>query len=156
MPTDVKTYDPALVQVTIGGAIITGYEPGTFIQIVRTVNNFDFTVSPDGKEGVRTKRNDRSALFTFTLRQTAEDNLVLSNLANRDEAQSDGVVPIQVIDLANNGETIYEAAKAWIEKPADATFAETAQGRPWQIRIAELPMRTAGTPTTAALTATLT
>lgn len=154
MAVDVKTYDPAQTQVVIGGVILTGYEPGTFITISRNVNNYDYSVSPDGVEGVRAKRNDRSALLTFVMRQTSTSNLVLTNLANRDEVDSDGVVPAQVTDL-NNQDTQYISGKAWIEKPADAVYAETAQGRSWAIRMAEVSMNHGGNPATAALQGTL-
>lgn len=154
MATDVKTYDPAQVQVSIGGSIITGFEPGTFITIVRSVNNFDWTVGADGKEGIRSKRNDRSALMTFTLRQTSLGSKVLANLANRDEKSSDGVVPISVVELGTD--TRFLSAKGWIEKPADASYAETPQPRAWMIRLAEVPMEHAGNPSVTALTGTLT
>lgn len=152
--TEVKTYSPAEIQVNVGGAILTGFAAGTFINITRTQNNFDSQVGPDGTELIRTKRNDRSALLTFTLSQVSTANLILSNLANRDEVDSDGVVPVQVLDLIN-GETQFISGKGWIEKPADAVFADSPQGRPWQIRVAEMPMNHAGTPGTEALQGTL-
>ncbi len=151
MATETKTYDPANVVVTVGGAILSGYEPGTFVALVREVNNFTFTVGPDGEEGVRTKSNNRSAVLTLTLRQTAASNLILSNLATRDEQDSDGVVPIAITDISNP-DTVYLTGKGWIEKPADGNFAETPQGRAWQLRMADVPMVHAGTPATAALT----
>lgn len=156
MATEVKTYDPAKVSVSVGGLLLTGFEPGTFITIVRTVNNFDYSVGPDGVDGIRTKRNDRSALLTLTLRQASVSNLPLSNMAAQDEVTADAVYPISISDLADpDGNTVYEAGKCWVEKPADVNYAETPQGRAWQLRIADLPMRTGGTPGTAALDSTL-
>ena len=114
MATRITTYDPAQIQVTVGGAILTGFEPGTFVNLTRAVNNFDYSVGPDGKEGIRAKRNDRSGMFTFTLRQASVGNLILSNLANRDEVDGDGVVPVQITDL-NNPDTQYISGAAWIE-----------------------------------------
>ncbi len=153
--TESKTYNPANIIVTVGGAILSGFEAGTFVTLVRNVNNFDWTVGPDGVEGIRTKRNDRSALLTFTLRQTAAANLLLSNLANRDEQAGDGVVPISITDTSAPA-TTYLTGKGWIEKPADANFAETPQGRAWAIRLADVPMVHGGTPATEALSASLT
>ena len=155
MPTETKTYDPAGLIVTIGGAIITGFAKGTFISLVRNVNNFDFEVSPDGEEGIRTKKNDRSGLLTLTLAQTALANFLLANLANRDEKDGDGVVPISITDELSP-DTTYLSGKGWIQKPADGTFAETPQGRNWQLQLAEVPMVHGGTPATAALAGTLT
>jgi hypothetical protein len=154
MAVDLKTYDPAQVQVSIGGAIITGYEPGTFISVARSVNNFDYSVGPDGNEGIRAKRNDRSALLTLTLRQTAAAMALLSNLANRDEVSSDGVVPVEVTEIGT--ENRITGGKGWIEKPPDVNYAETPQGRAWRIRIAEAPFELAGSPSVEALQGTLT
>ena len=155
MTTETKTYDPASINLTIGGHTLSGFEPGTFITITRTQNNFDWDIGPDGKEGIRTKRNDRSALLTFVLRQTAISNLVMSNLANRDEAEdSDGVVPVGVTD-SGSPDVNYLSAKGWVEKPADATYAETPQGRSWAFRLAEVPMVHGGTPVATALADTL-
>lgn len=155
MPTDVKTYDPAQIQLSVGGAILTGYEPGTFVTLTRNVDNFTATIGPDGKELIRTKSNDRSGLLTFTLRQSSVANLILSNLANRDEVDSDGVVPCILSDL-NNPDTEFASPKAWVQKPPDAVFADTPQGRPWQIYLAEVPMTHGGNPSTAALQGTIT
>ncbi len=156
MPTEVKTYDPAAISINIGGHLVSGFEPGSFVTLTRSVNNYDFSVGPDGKEGIRSKRNDRSALLTLVLRQTAPSNLVLSNLANKDEAaDSDGVVPVGITDILAP-DVNFLSAKGWIEKPADATYAETAQGRSWQLRLAEVPMGHGGTPATAALASTIT
>ncbi len=152
--TETKTYDPAGIVITIGGAIITGIAAGTFVQLVRNVNNYDLTIGGDGQEGIRTKRNDRSALLTLTLAHTANANKLLSNLANRDEADSDGVVPVSITDLASP-DTVYLAGKGWIEKPADAAFADTPQGRAWAVRLVSIPMSHGGTPATAALAETL-
>lgn len=151
--TDVKTYNPADVQVNIGGRIITGYEAGTFIQLERSVNNYDWSIGPDGVDGIRTKRNDRSALLTVTLRQSSVGNLVLANLANRDEVSADGVVPVQITELKTN--TRFVTAKGWIEKPPGVGYADNPQPRAWQIRLSEVPFELAGNPTVEALTGTL-
>ena len=152
--TETRTYDPALITVSIGGHQVSGFEPGTFVGLVRNADNSNFSVGPDGAEGIRTMINDRSALLTLTLRQTAPSNFVLANLANRDEVDKDGVVPISILDI-NSPDTVYMSAKGWIEKPADANYAETPQGRAWLIRLAEVPMAHGGTPSTAALQGTI-
>lgn len=155
MATEIKTYDPASVILSIGGHIVSGYESGSFIRLAREVENFTYTVGPDGKEGVRTKRNHRGGLLTLTLRQTAASNYVLSNLANRDEAGADGVVPISIADL-NSPDTEFVSAKGWIQKPPDIEYGQEAQGRAWTLMLGEVPIIQAGTPSTAALQGTLT
>ena len=156
--TQTKTYDPAGISIAIGGALITGFEPGTFLTLTRNANNFDTTLGPDGQELIRTKRNDRSALLTLTLRQTSPSNLVLANFANRDEVSGDGVAAISITDEKSGAapeDVNFSSGKCWVEKPSDAVYAETPQGRPWQIRLAEVPMNHAGIPATAVLTEAL-
>lgn len=154
MASDVKNYDPAGVAVVFGGFLITGFAKGSFIRIVRSQANFTHSVSADGREHVRNKTNDRSAMCEIMLEQTALANLVLSNAASRDEAQGDVVVPFAVTDV-NSPDTIYASGKAWIEKPADAVLAEQSQPRTWQIKLLEVPMKHAGTPGVAVLTQAL-
>jgi len=152
--TDLKTYDPKGVSLSIGGFLITGYEPGTFITLERQSNTFDFSPGPDG-EHIRTRKNDQSALMTLSLRQVAASNLVLSHLARRDESDNDGVVALILSDVAAP-ETRYAAGKAYIEKPAGAIFGDSPQHRQWIIRLVEVPMVHGGTPGTSVLAGTLT
>ena len=154
MATETKTYDPAGIAISIGGAIITGVEPGTFVTVVRSQNTWEQTIGPDGIELIRTKKNDRSALFTLTLRQSAPSNKILSNLANRDEKDSDGIVPVSITDI-NSPDTVYMTGKGYIQKPADGAYGDVPQPRVWQIFLSEVPMVHGGTPATPALTDTL-
>lgn len=151
MATELKTYDPSRVILTIGGHRVTGFAPGTFINIVRSQNNFDGQVGPDGVDYIRTKKNDRSALMTFQLQQTAGSNRVLSNLATRDEVSADGVVPCQILDELSP-DTIFVTGKAWIQKPPDGAYGDSPQPRSWQVMMVEVPMTHGGTPGTEALT----
>jgi hypothetical protein len=151
--TILKNYDPSQVVLTVGGRIMTGYGEGTFITLVRNKNNFELIVNPTGDESVRSKVNNRSGLLSFTLLQTSTSNLILSNLANRDEIEADGVVPVSIKDL--NGESEFIAARGYIEKTADAAFAATVQGRQWRLQIIEAPFVHGGTPSIGALTGTL-
>ncbi len=155
MATDLKTYDPAGIILQVGGKIISGFEPGTFISLVRTVDTWVLTIGPDGVDGIRTKSNNRSALMTMTLRQSATSNLILSNLANAGEvAGEDGlspdVVDVSITDL-NSPDVNYTTGKGWIQKPADGVFADTPQGRAWQIMMLIVPMVHGGTPGQAAV-----
>ena len=154
MPPEIKHYDPAGIAIAIGGKDITGIEPGTFVTLTRTQNNYDTTIGPDGIEIIRTKRNDRTTLFTLTLRQSAPSNRILSNLANRDEKSGDGIVPVSITDI-NSPDTVYMTGKGWIQKPADAAFGDAPQPRAWQLMLSEVPMTHGGTPAQDALTETL-
>lgn len=154
MPTDVKTYDPAAIALNVGGYLVTGFETGTFITLSRNVTNFDLKISVDGAIGERVKHNDKSALLTITLSQTSPANAVLSRLAARDEDDSSGIVPVSISDTLAP-DTEFATGKAWVEKPADAVFADDTQGRQWLIKFAEVVMFHGGTPTTEALTETL-
>lgn len=153
--TELVDYDPARWQVDIGGSILSGVAAGTFINLTRTQENYKWGgVSPDGSLSARVKTNDRSAAFTFTLHQGSPWNALISNLAARDEAQGDGVVPVTITDLLNP-EAVYFAEKAYVEKPADLVRADSIQGQAWLLRMVSVVMRHMGSNPTAALTAAL-
>jgi len=149
MATQIKTYDPAAISMSVANIIVSGFEPGTFITLTRNTNNFVTTLGPDGKELIRTKRNDRSAMLTLTLRQSSDSNLSLANLAEQDEKNADGLVEIGISDATEGAgaSAIEFSGTGWVEKPSDASFAETPQPRAWIFRLAEVSMRHAGIPT---------
>lgn len=155
MATETKSYDPAGIILIIGGIRITGYEPGTFIQLVRNVNNWESTIGPDGEDLIRTKLNDRSALLTLTLRQSALSNEVLSNWALKGEVPAeDGLSPdvtdVSITDL-NSPDLNLTTGKGWVQKPADAAYGDSPQPRAWQIYMSIVPMVMPGTPGQAAV-----
>ena len=123
-----KTYDPKQVVLIVGGRQITGFAADTFITVARNSDAFTMQVGVDG-EGTRSKSNDKSGTFTFSLMQTAKDNEYLSSLALADELDNSGVVPVMVKDV--NGSSLELAEQAYIQKMPDSEFNREATGREW-------------------------
>ncbi len=126
----VKTYDPKLVLVTIGGNPIQGYADGAFVSIVADEDAFTKVTGADGQTS-RAKSNNTSARITITLKQTSPSNDVLNSIARADEIANAGVVPIQIKDLG--GSTLFGAPDAWVAKKPDSEFSKEVGDRVWMI-----------------------
>jgi len=129
------TYDPKKVSVIVSGRQITGFADGTFINVTRDTESFTDNVGSDG-EVARTRSNDNRGSIVITLQQISDSNDFLSQLLAADELNGGGVFNVLVRDQL--GRAIYQAAEAWIQKPADSEFAREAGSREWTIRCAEL------------------
>ena len=130
-----SSFDPAQVDVIVGGATITGFASGTVIEVERDEDTFSKETGTNG-EVTRILRNNRGAKIILTLLQGSEDNLVLSNFHQIDESTGAGVVPVIIKD--NSGTTILEATSAWVLKPAKVSFGSAHESRVWTIDCAQL------------------
>lgn len=108
-----KTYDPSQVVTTVGGRIITGFAPGTFIEAERTEDAYTMTVGIDG-EGTRSKSNNKSGQIRFTLLSSSDSNDVLSGFAAADELNNGGLVPVLSKDLS--GRSLISCEQAYVKK----------------------------------------
>lgn len=130
-----KTYDPKKITLIVGGAIISGYADGTFVDTVRDTDTFTKAAGADG-EVARVKQNDKSGSITITLMQTSDSNLVLSAIAALDELSNTGVVPTLLKDLS--GTTLVTAARSWISKQPATPLGKDVQNREWVLHTDEL------------------
>lgn len=128
MAFETHTYDPAQIILNFGGRDISGFAKGTFVKIMRNEDAFKLTVGADG-ENTRSKSNNKSGRFIFTLIQGSLSNDYLSSLATADELSNGGVVAGLVKDAL--GTTIAQAAKCWSVKKPDSEFADEAGNREW-------------------------
>lgn len=124
----VRQYDPKLVTVTVGGAIITGFSDGTFINVVRNEQTWNLKVGVDG-EGTRARNNNTSGKFEIELMQSSPSNDVLSALIAADENAAAGAVPILVRDT--HGTTVASCLTAWVQKYPDVGYAKETGVRKW-------------------------
>lgn len=137
----IKTYDPKLVIITMGGVPLGGYADGTFLTVVRDEAKFTKVTGADG-ETTRAKSNNQSGTATITLLQSSASNDVLSGFAELDDLNNDGVVPFLVKDLS--GRTLVAAGEAWIEEEADDEFAKETSDREWTIALGPFQKFTGG------------
>ena len=140
-----KIYDADQVSITFGGVLIeSGYADGQFLSIEWDNPQFSDVAGTDG-EVTRSKSNDRRATITVSLMQTSDGNAQLAAIAARDrlEPNGAGVAALQVND--RNGNSLYEAAAAWISQTPNVTFDREATQRDWTIRCENLIDTTGGT-----------
>lgn len=130
-----KRYDPKKISIIIGGRQIKGLADGTFLLITRDTESFTDGVGSDG-EVARSRSNDNRGSIVITLQQISESNDYLAGLLSTDELSGDSIINVLVRDQL--GRAIYEAAEAWIQKPADSEFANESGNREWTIRCANL------------------
>lgn len=131
----VRTYDPANVQVIVGGVPMSGFADGTFISIEHDEPAFTKTVGADG-EVSRAKSNNKSATVTITLKQTSISNDILSGFGLADEASNGGVVPFMLREIGN-GTTLVFAESAWIEEWPDLGYSKNIENREWKLALAQ-------------------
>lgn len=139
-----RTYAPDLISVIIGDRPITGFADGEGVKVSRKNDSFTHVKGMTG-ESARTKSNDKSGEITLTLMQTSPDNEYLSQLALEDEIT--GQRPFNILIRDQNGNSLYEAETAWINKPADAMFGKELTNREWVIACTDIRMFSAGSNT---------
>lgn len=137
----VRTYDPKLVLVIVGGVPLSGFADGTFVAVERTSDTFSKVSGADGVLS-RAKTNDRSGTLTLTLAQTSPANDVLTGFAVADELTNEGVVPVSITDLS--GRTAIVSGFGWVKKPAKAEFGKEISNREWALDLADLNMANGG------------
>lgn len=136
-----KTYDPKKVVCIVGGAIITGYADGTFINCERNVDTFSRAVGADG-ETTRIRSNDKSGKITITLQAASDSNAIMSGFALADELSNRGVVPVLIQDTL--GTTLVTATRAWVTKVANIEQAKEMSTRAWVMETDEIVMFAGG------------
>ncbi len=137
----VVTYDPTQVIVTVDGNTLSGFVDGTFVSVERAAETFTKVVGAYG-EIARVKSADRSGTLTLTLMQSSNSNLILNALANLDEQQSTGVVPVQIKDLTTGGEVF--AAEAWIKGKPKVEWGKDMAQREWIFELASVDITPGG------------
>jgi hypothetical protein len=128
MSAKVQTYRPADVLVTYGGVPITGFDDGTFIKVTPAANNFTKKVGADG-EVARVGNADQTDTVEMTLLQTSASNDTLNTFMLADMATGAGALPLQIKD--KSGRSLHVWASAWIQKPAEVSYAKEVGNRVW-------------------------
>lgn len=130
----VTTLDPKQVFIIIGGAHITGYADGSFIEVDRDEDSFTKKTGADGLTA-RAKSNNRGASFKITLMQTSPSNDVLTAFMLADEAESNAVQPVMVKD--GFGTSLFNGI-GWVKKMPASAWAKEVGAREWIIDCAEM------------------
>lgn len=137
----IPTYNPKKVAVYFNGKILSGFAPGTFVEISRNADGFSTEVGADG-EGARVASNDFSGKVKIILQATSRSNDVMSALQVADELGNVGTGALMIKDAS--GRTVVNAAEAWIVKPADVSFGDDFGTREWVIESALIRVNVGG------------
>lgn len=118
----VKTYDPSMVSVIIGGSIIKSWDS---VKAGRTNPKWKHTEGTSG-ELTRTKNTSLLGAITLTLPQASADNAVLSAFEVSGE-----LIPCMVVD--KGGTSIHTMPEGTVIKMPDAEYGKDAGSREWVI-----------------------
>ncbi len=158
MAIEVKTYDPAEVNLWVGGFLLSGYAPGTFIQLARDVPRFSDDQGVDG-EPIRWDSRNPFSRLTVSLSQTSTSNAVLSRLAEADRYTQAGLFPIYLEEGKASGSIFqrpnYVSALAWITGQAAIGYGADPIGREWEFRMLYVYFINPGVKSTPARTDTI-
>lgn len=124
----VRNYNAKKVACIVGAVMLTGFHDGDKVSVERNEDTFTFQPDTDGG-GTRSRNNNTSGRFTFTLSQTSPVNAALSALAMLDETAGAGAVPILVKDAG--GLSSYGCETAWCVKPPTGDFTKESGPRVW-------------------------
>ena len=128
MSFDIKTFNPADVMFSLGGATIVGWNS---ISIKR--DSPPFTV----KKGIRGKHTrirsyDTSATITISLPQISDWNDVFSSIVTQDTESATGRCEIMLQDYS--GSSLFSSTQAYVVDYAETTFDSSIQARAWTIQ----------------------
>ena len=126
---NVRTFDPAEVQLIVGTTVITGFGDGTFIKITRSGDAFDKKRGAAGDVD-RINKNAFDFEVEVTLKRTAVHNATFSGLLAADQLSSSGIVILTIKD--NSGNSLFEAPQAWIKKDPDTEYADSLGNYTWK------------------------
>jgi hypothetical protein len=140
--------DPKKYTVSLAGFLISGYAPGTVIEVARDEDDWLDEAGADGEVAVMSNADERGTV-TLTLMQSSASNDILSGLAAVNKGGtiaglSVGKGSLQVKDQSPTGRMICSSETAWVMKPADVTLGNEIQTRVWKIRCAKLNMFVGG------------
>jgi hypothetical protein len=128
-------YDPRNVILMFGGALIDGYAPDTFIEIEFNSPRYATAVGATGK-GIRSKRNDKSAVIRISLLPGSPSNLAFQAAMAADDANNSGAKPLKINDLGTGRGWV--SAGAWVRQEPGASMQAEAQPQVWELETDEL------------------
>jgi Bacteriophage KPP10, Structural protein ORF10 len=132
-------YDAKLVTAFVNGVLMTNFSDGDGISISMNEDQFKLKVGNTG-EATRSKTNNLSGRFTFSLMQSSPANDFLTTQMITDLAVPTGTVyPIAVKD--NLGTSFFIAPACWLTKWPDHKNAMEAQAKVWVFETGSLSMQ---------------
>lgn len=128
-------FDPRNCILMYGGALIDDYAPDTFIEIEFNSPRYNTAVGATGK-GIRSKRNDKSAVVRVSLLPGGISNLQFQAAAAADDSSNAGALPLKISDLGTGRS--WTAVGAWVRAEPGASLQSEAQPQVWELETDEL------------------
>ena len=125
-----ETLDPKSHTLVVGGNLISGFMPGTFITVAREARSWSVVAGADG-EVARMRSRNKIARVTVTLMESSPSNAVLSALLNTDEQLGTPAGACYLTDTL--GTTVLGGDESFSEGLPDVNQADEVQGREWVI-----------------------
>lgn len=132
MANETRTYASGAHIVTMGGAQLTGFADGTFIEIEEIGDGITSGSGADGETYRAMPANQRFRI-TITLNQTSPSNTYLTGLYQADRLSNGGAtVPLLIEDAT--GQSVLAAGQSWVTKMPNAAWSKQADNtRAWVI-----------------------
>lgn len=132
-----KVYDVKAVTIAAGGIpLVAGFSDGEVVRIERGAA-FATKRGVDGQV-TRYATNDRSAKIRVRLMQSSDGNAVLSAFHELDKSNTNGAGIFPFVVKDRQGTSKYNAARCWVAKPPEVSFAGEAQVREWELETDDL------------------
>lgn len=133
----VELYDPKLVNLIIGGIVITGFAEDSFIAVEKMEDTFIEYVGAKGEVSMAENTNETGEI-TITLARTSPSIPYLTRLGMT--KGKNALVPVQVVDL-NTNSTNVSGNDARVRKPASIEHGKEITEREFTIFVPYMDIR---------------
>ncbi len=142
--SNLKHYNPDLVDFIFGGVPLSGYAEDGMIEIEEEGERFVLVKGTTG-EVARSKVLARVAKVTVKLLSTSDSNDVLSaaHILDTNTDGGAGVVPVGMID--RNGRSVLVAPQGWVDGIPPVKMGSKAEERTWKLTVINYKLFAGGT-----------
>lgn len=133
----VELYDPKLVNLIVGGIIITGFAEDSFIAVEKMEDTFTEYVGAKGEVSMAENANETGEI-TITLARTSPSIPYLNKLGLAKGGNA--LVSVQVVDLNTNATNV-SGNDARVRKPANLEHGKEINEREFTIFVPYMDMR---------------
>jgi hypothetical protein len=133
--SNLYTYNPKMVVVTIGPVRVTGFAEDSFITVDPSTDGVTKKVGADG-ELVRSISPDDTYVVKIVVHKYAAINRYLELRLKADRESCNGLIPGISVDDKRGG-ALFNASKCWVVRSASVQYGRESGNREWEIHTAE-------------------
>ena len=131
----VRSYDPAEVNLVVGGVVITGIASGTWITVERAEDDFTEYVGAKGEVAIA-ETNNRSGDITVTVENTSPSAKLLYEWSRK--RGKNALFPVSIVDANEEGKIRMGGPEARVRRPANYESGKEIMEREFVIFVADL------------------